>query len=146
MSTEHCYVDDLDNIKMNEIVLIGGRPLEVLDITRGLGKYNGHRSMITCHDINSSKIEEIVIKTRTVSVPFVQKKEYELLSMNDHNHSISYMDDDGGIRDQVIPECMREEEWVEDLKRCFINNSTVIVCIMSLCGEDHLIGYRTVSF
>ena len=134
------------DVRIGDIIIIKDHACIVYDImTSPLSRYGQQRAHIVGYDIfNNRKYEDYFGLSYTVHVPFIKHTEVELISVLDDG-SVSYIDDDGENRDDLILESEGEEEWVEDLKKADSEGKDILITVLTVMGKEKIVGFREVT-
>merc|ERR1711907_717167 len=86
-------------IRKGGFIMIKGNPCKVVDVATSKTGKHGHAK---CHFVainifNGKKAEELCPATHNAQVPFVTRKEYQVMSVDDEPY-VSLMDADGECR------------------------------------------------
>ncbi|KAF7597093.1 Eukaryotic translation initiation factor 5A [Aspergillus hancockii] len=111
------YPQQCSALRKNGHVVIKGRPCKIVDMsTSKTGKHGHAKVHLVALDIfTGKKLEDLSPSTHNMDVPFVNRKEYQLLDITDDGF-LSLMDDNGSTKDDVkVP----DNEVGEKINRMF---------------------------
>merc|ERR1712099_26837 len=93
----HVYPQQAGELRKGSHVMIKGHPCKVAEVsTSKTGKHGHAKAHIVALDIfTSKKYEDLCPTSHNVEVPFVKLTEYQLLSMDLQNGSVSLLLDSG---------------------------------------------------
>ena len=129
--------------KGDYIVLKDG-PCKIVETsTSKTGKHGHAKSKITAINIfTGSKVEDVLLSSHIVDCPFVKKKEFELVSIDD-NGFVTYLDENGDyVQDLKLPGKDELHEFVEDLKADFDKGLNIMLTICESMGKSQILGYK----
>tara|TARA_B100000073_G_scaffold219910_1_gene183022 strand:+ start:1140 stop:1613 length:474 start_codon:yes stop_codon:yes gene_type:complete len=129
-------------IKKGGYICIKGRPCKVVSIsTSKTGKHGHAKCNFVAIDIfTGKKLEDIVPSSHSTTVPNVFKTEYSLLDISDENY-LSLMDSNGEIREDLkMP--THPNELVEQIRKGFDNDDSLILYIYKAMNEEHVMSCR----
>ncbi|KAJ5678805.1 eukaryotic translation initiation factor 5A [Penicillium macrosclerotiorum] len=122
-------------LRKNGYVVIKNRPCKIIDMsTSKTGKHGHAKVHLVATDIfTGKKLEDLSPSTHNMDVPFVARKEYQLLDITD-DEFLSLMKDDGDTKDDVkLPEGELGERIVKMFKE---EEKDVNVIIQTAMGEE----------
>tara|TARA_Y100000768_G_C23984705_1_gene688043 strand:- start:3195 stop:3668 length:474 start_codon:yes stop_codon:yes gene_type:complete len=129
-------------IKKGGYICIKGRPCKVVSVsTSKTGKHGHAKCNFVATDIfTGKKLEDIVPSSHGTTVPNVFKTEYSLLDISDENY-LSLMDCNGEVREDLqMPK--HPDELVEQIRKGFDNDDSLILYIYKAMGEEHVMSCR----
>ncbi|KAL2218850.1 eukaryotic translation initiation factor 5A [Thermoascus aurantiacus ATCC 26904] len=116
-------------------VVIKGRPCKIVEMsTSKTGKHGHAKVHIVALDIfTGKKLEDLSPSTHNMEVPFVSRKEYQLLDITDDGF-LSLMDENGNTKDDVK---LPEGEVGEKITRLFKEEEKdTNVVVLTAMGEE----------
>merc|ERR1712115_365913 len=123
-------------LRKNGFVVIKNRPCKIVEMsTSKTGKHGHAKVHLVAIDIfTGKKLEDICPSTHNMDVPNVNRKDYQLIGLEDD--FLSLMDDGGDTRDDL--KCPDGE--VGDAIREAIDKEQEILCtVLKACGEECVI-------
>merc|ERR1711998_110418 len=98
----HTQPIEAGQIRKGGSIMIKGNPCKVVDVSTSKTGKHGHAK---CHFVavnifNGKKAEELCPATHNANVPFVNRKEYSVMGLEDEPF-ISLIDDDGNVREDL---------------------------------------------
>lgn len=124
-------------------VMIKDRPCKVIDIsTSKTGKHGHAKANIVAVDIfTGRKYEDVCPTSHNLEVPFVSRKEFQLVDIAGDGF-VSLLNDDGTTKDDLK---MPEGELGDQIKGDFNAGKDVLVTVQAACGEEQIISYKLVA-
>ena len=130
-------IDDNDNMMI--VYHIGERELDYGEVLMTLTGYDV---------FNHRTIEYRNYSYMRVTCPYVRRKEYDLIAIDDDN-TITYIDEDGNNKDDLQlnqpDHDGKEEEWVLDLKAAESKGEEISVMIIEAMGKMRVVGFRVIK-
>ena len=129
--------------KGDHIVLKGG-PCKIVETsTSKTGKHGHAKSKITAINIfTGHKVEDVLPSSHTVACPFIEKKEFELVSIDD-SEFVTYLNEKGDfVQDLKLPGKDELHEFVEELKQDFENGMNIMLTICDSIGKSQILSYK----
>ncbi len=129
-------------IKKGGYICIKGRPCKVVSISTSKTRKHGHAkcNFVAIDIFTGKKLEDIVPSSHSTTVPNVFKTEYSLLDISDENY-LSLMDSNGEIREDLkMP--THPNELVEQIRKGFDNDDSLILYIYKAMNEEHVMSCR----
>ena len=136
------YPKQCSAVRKNEFIMIKGRPCKVVEMsTSKTGKHGHAKVHIVALDIfTNKKLEDICPSTHNVEVPFVKRKEYQLLSVNDDGF-VSLMDlETCETKDDLR---LPEGDLGQQIKDAFEKDENgLLLTVVTACGEEAVLGWK----
>jgi len=126
-------------LRKNGFVMIKGRPCKIVEMsTSKTGKHGHAKVHLVALDIfTQKKYEDICPSTHNMDVPNVQRKDFQLLDVDDG--FLSLMDDGGNTRDDLkVP----EGEIGEEITNAIAEGRDIMCTVLSACGEEAVIATK----
>lgn len=126
-------------LRKNGFVNIQGRPCKIVDMSTSKTGKHGHAkvNLVGIDIFTGKKYEDICPSTHNMDVPNVNRKEFQLIDIEDG--FLSLMTDGGDTKNDV--KCPGEELG-EGLKKDFEAGKDLLVCVVSAMGEEHALSYK----
>ncbi|KAI9499111.1 eukaryotic translation initiation factor 5A [Zychaea mexicana] len=126
-------------LRKNGHVVIKGRPCKIVDMsTSKTGKHGHAKVHLVAIDIfTGKKLEDLSPSTHNMDVPNVQRKEYQVINVEDG--FLSLMLDDGDTKDDVK---LPDTNLGEQLQNDFDEGKDLLVTVVSAMGEEHALAYK----
>merc|ERR1712187_745737 len=101
--SSHTYPLQAGELRKGSHVMIKGHPCKVAEITTSkTGKHGHAKAHIVALDIfTSKKYEDLCPTSHTMDVPFVKRTEYQLLSADPDEGSVSLLLESGETKDDL---------------------------------------------
>merc|ERR1711915_639834 len=134
-------------IRKNGYIMIRGKPCKVVDVSTSKTGKHGHAK---CHFVATNiftgkKQEELCPSTHNAEVPFVARKDYQIMSIEDEPY-ISLMDIDSGEcrEDLQFPDATDDDaKVVENIKQYMeAGDCDVFATVLSACGQEKIIDVK----
>lgn len=125
-------------LRKNGFVNISGRPCKIVDMSTSKTGKHGHAkvNLVGIDIFTGKKYEDICPSTHNMDVPHVQRKEYQLIDIDDG--FLSLMTDSGETKADVkLP-----EEIGEALTKDFQAGKDLLVTVIAAMGEEHAMSYK----
>ena len=135
--------------KGGHILMKGDKPCKVIDIkVSKTGKHGHGKCRFTAIDIfDGSKHEDIIPSTHTAHIPFVTRKEYNVIGIDDEDF-ISMMNDDGDMKEDLQPPNW-PEKLGDDLREAITeaeeSGKTVVVSVIGAMGKEQITSFKVVE-
>lgn len=129
-------------LRKNGHVMIKGRPCKIVEMsTSKTGKHGHAKVHLVALDIfTGKKLEDICPSTHNMDVPNVKRKEYQLNDIDDD--FLNLMDDSGDTREDIK---LPEGELGEEIKAKHEAGESLLVTILTACGEEMAVGIKMVT-
>lgn len=123
-------------------VMIKGRPCKIVEMsTSKTGKHGHAKVHLVALDIfTGKKLEDICPSTHNMDVPHVKRKEYQLNDIDED--FLNLMDDNGDTREDIK---LPEGELGEEIKSKHDAGESLLVSILTACGEEMAVGVKMVT-
>ncbi len=108
--------------------------------TSKTGKHGHAKCNFTAIDIfTGKKYEDIIPSTHNTDVPFVVRREYSLVDVNED--FVSLMDEEGNCRDDIkLPDY--PDNFAREIRQQFETGKNYSVVVMSAMGHDQIVGIK----
>ena len=133
--------------KKGDYIVLKGGPCKIMETsTSKTGKHGHAKSKITAINIfTGSKVEDVLPSSHNVECPTVDKKEFELVNIEDDG-IVTYSNEEGEyLEDLKLPGPQEINDFVEDLKKDFSNGMNIILSITSAMGINQIVGYKEIK-
>ena len=133
------------SLQKGNYIIMENRPCKIIDIcTAKTGKHGSAKAHFIGIDIfNDKKYEYRATTSQNVDVPVVKKDEYQLINID--NNSVSYLDDKGNIKDDLIMPnlCDSDDELSDKLQEVFDkeNDKDIYISVLSAMGISAIKGF-----
>ena len=132
-------------LKHGSLVMIKGHPCKVVSFsTAKTGKHGAAKAMVTGIDIFTSNKYECTFSTSdNVDAPVVNRKEYNLINIDDEGF-MTLMDENGTMKEDLK---LPDDEWLKDVttrcKQIFESGEKeCLVTVVSAMEHEKLISVR----
>jgi len=136
------YPQQCSALRKNGYVMIKSRPCKIVEMSTSKTGKHGHAKvhMVGIDIFTSKKYEDICPSTHNMNVPNVNRKDYQLINIDDSYCSL--MDDGGDMKEDLkLPD---GELGVEIAKR-FKDGENFMVTVLSAIGEELIISTKTMT-
>merc|ERR1712088_752650 len=133
------YPKQCSALRKNEFVMIKGKACKIVDMSTSKTVKHGHAKvhMVALDIFTQKKYEDICPSTHNMDVPNVQRKDFQLLDVDDG--FLSLMDDGGNTRDDLkVP----EGEIGEEITNAIAEGRDIMCTVLSACGEEAVIATK----
>merc|ERR1712121_392880 len=123
-------------------VMIKGRPCKIVEIsTSKTGKHGHAKVHLVAIDIfTGKKLEDICPSTHNMNVPNVNRKDYQLVNIEDD--FVSLMDDAGETKEDLK---LPENDVGKEITEKFNKGETFMVTVLSAIGEEMIVGCKAMT-
>jgi len=129
-------------LRKNEHVLIKGRPCKIVEMSTSKTGKHGHAKvhMVGIDIFTGKKCEDICPSTHNMDVPFIKRKDYQLMSINDDGFvSLLDMDTLNEKNDLKLP----EGEMGTGIKDAYEKDESGILCtVVTAMGEEMILAFK----
>merc|ERR1711959_202049 len=142
----HTQPMEAGQIRKGGFIMIKGNPCKVVDVSTSKTGKHGHAK---CHFVainifNGKKAEELCPASHNAQVPFVTRKEYQVMSVDDAPY-VSLMDPDGECREDLqFPSGTSDDKDVSQKLIEYIEagDCDVMVTVLSACGNEKIVDVK----
>ena len=140
------YPCPCNDIKKGGHIMMKEKPCKVSEISVSkTGKHGHAKANIVGYDIfTNKKYEDIFPSSHNVDVPFIKKTEVELIALS-ADGTVTYTDEKGENRDDLILQSEEEDDWVVDLKKAEAEGKNILITIMEALGKEKIVSYREIK-
>ena len=140
------YPCPCNDIKKGGHIMMKEKPCKVSEISVSkTGKHGHAKANIVGYDIfTNKKYEDIFPSSHNVDVPFIKKTEVELIALG-ADGTVTYTDEKGENRDDLILQSEEEDDWVADLKKAEAEGKNILITIMEALGKEKIVSYREIK-
>merc|ERR1712241_602256 len=99
----HTFPQQAGEIRKGSHLMIKGRPCKCVEVsTSKTGKHGHAKAHIVAIDIfTGKKYEDLCPTSHNLDVPFVKKKEYQILTADAASGEVSLLNEDGSTKDDL---------------------------------------------
>jgi len=129
-------------LRKNGYVMIKNRPCKIVEMSTSKTGKHGHAKvhMVAIDIFTGKKLEDICPSTHNMSVPNVNRKDYQLNNIDDGFCEL--MDDNGDDKaDLRVP----DNDIGKEINEKFENGETFMVTVLSAVGEETIVGTKTMT-
>jgi translation initiation factor 5A len=130
-------------LRKNEHVLIKGRPCKIVEMSTSKTGKHGHAKvhMVGIDIFTGKKCEDICPSTHNMDVPFIKRKDYQLMSINDDDGFVSLLDMDTMIEKNDLK--LPEGEIGTGIKDAYEKDESGILCtVVTAMGEEMILAFK----
>merc|ERR1712232_1212928 len=149
------YPQQAGELRKGSHVMIKGHACKVAEVTTSkTGKHGHAKAHIVALDIfTQKKYEDLCPTSHNVSVPFVKRNEMQVLTADRSSGETSLLLENGETKDDLmLPFVVKVGEPTDDDKKisdeiCDImdkGEKDCVVIVQSACGEEKIIGCKTI--
>jgi len=126
-------------LRKNGHVLIKSRPCKIIEMSTSKTGKHGHAKvhLVGIDIFTGKKLEDISPSTHNMSVPYVQRTEYQLVNID--QDYLSLITPDGHTKDDV--KCP-EGDIGSDIQKGFDEGKDLIVTVVSAMDEEQAISFK----
>ncbi len=143
------YNSEAGQIRVGGYMCIKEKPCKVTAVsTSKTGKHGHAKCNFTALDIfTNKKYEDIIPATHNTTVPFVTRKDYDLIDISDDGF-LSVMDEEGEMREDVkLPE--HPDSYARDLQDAFEKaqeaGKTLSISVLSAMGHEQVMSHKELT-
>jgi len=136
------YPQQCSALRKNGYVMIKERPCKIVEMsTSKTGKHGHAKVHLVAIDIfTGKKLEDICPSTHNMNVPNVNRKDYQLVNIEDE--FVSLMDDGGDQKEDLkIP----DDDIGKEITEKFDKGETFMVTVLSAVGEERIVGLKALT-
>lgn len=134
------------SVRKGSYIMLKGFPCQVEDISISkTGKHGHAKARCTGKDIfTDKKYVDVFPTSHNVDCPFVKKQDYEMVDCeadenNNANGTVSYMDEEGEVKEIFIAE---NEELVGELVQLTEDDKNVMINVIIAMDKEMITGFR----
>jgi len=128
-------------LRKNGFVLIKGEPVKIVEMSTSKTGKHGHAKvhMVGIGIFDGKKLEDICPSTHNMNVPNVNRKEWQLVDIDDEGY-LNLMDDSGDCREDLKA---GDDKLADEIKAKFDDGEDVFVTVLSAMGREKVIACKT---
>merc|ERR1712036_148367 len=143
----HTVNSEAGQIRKGGHIMIKGNPCKVVDVSTSKTGKHGHAK---CHFVavnifTGKKQEELCPSTHNADVPFVSRRDYQVMSIDDVPY-VSLMDGDTGDcrEDLQFPDATDDDAKVVENIKAYMEagDCDVFATVLSACGQEKIIDVK----
>ena len=142
------YPVEAGSLKKGGYVMLKQRPCKIVEYTKSkTGKHGSCKAHIIGLDIFSDKkIEELVPTSHNIAVPYVERNEYQIVSVG-MSGALSLLTPSCELKiDLNLPKETEEDQKLADaIKQKFEDGKIIYVFVLSACGNEKVVQYRAID-
>ncbi|KAI6030292.1 initiation factor 5a [Pisolithus marmoratus] len=126
-------------LRKNGHVVIKGRPCKIVEMSTSKTGKHGHAKvhLVGIDIFTAKKLEEICPSTHNMDVPNVQRKEFQLVNIEDG--FLNLMSQDFNSKDDVkVP----EDPLGKEIKEAFKEDKDLLITVVSAMNEEAAISFK----
>jgi len=135
------YPVQCSSLRKNGFVMLKGRPCKVVEMSTSKTGKHGHAKvhLVGIDMFTNKKYEDLCPSTHNIDVPNIVRNDFQLVDISDDNF-VTLMTDKGDCRsDLKLPEGELGDKIREEVTK---EDSTVIVSVLSACGEEAIVSSK----
>ena len=143
------YPAEAGTLRKGSHVMIKGHPTKVSDIsTSKTGKHGHAKAHIVAIDIfTGKKYEDLCPCSHNVSIPFVKREEYTMLTADAETGAVSLLTEGGDCKDDLnLPTFVNigeptddDKKLTEEILKWLDEGKDFQVIVLSACGQEKII-------
>lgn len=140
------YPCPCNDIKKGGHIMMKEFPCKVSEISVSkTGKHGHAKANIVGYDIfTGKKYEDIFPTSHNVDVPFIKKTEVDLIAISG-DRTVTYTDENGENKDDLVLQADEEDDWVPDLIKAESEGKNILITVMQAMGKEKIVGFREVK-
>ena len=137
------YPAQCSSLRKGGHVLLKGRPCKIVEMSTSKTGKHGHAKvhLVGIDIFTSKKYEDICPSTHNMSVPHVNRTDFQLVDIEE-DEFCSLMDDDGNMKTDIK---LPDNELGKDIKTKFTNNEELIVSVVRSMKMEFICGVKRTS-
>merc|ERR1712188_358289 len=143
------YPMEAGQIRKGGFIMIKGNPCKVTDVSTSKTGKHGHAK---CHFVATNiftgkKQEELCPSTHNAEVPFVNRKDFQVMSIEDDPY-LSLMNDNGECREDLqFPDATDDDAKTTENIKAYMEagDCEVYVTVLSACGTEKIVDVKKSS-
>ena len=152
--SSHVYPQQAGELRKGSFVMIKGHPCKVAEISMSkTGKHGHAKAHIVALDIfTAKKYEDLCPASHNMSVPYVKKEEYQVLTADRDTGAVSLLiPTTGATKDDLnLPDVGGAGDPTDEDKKlakeiceaCDTGEKTVLAIVQGACGMEKIIGVK----
>lgn len=146
------YPVQAGDVRRGSHLMIKGHPCRCTDVSSSkTGKHGHAKSHIVAVDVfTGKKYEDLYPSSHYIEVPYVKRMEYQLLNVDPETGEVSLLHMSGNTKEDLnLPTFAKASEQTDDDRRlqrdiveAFELGKTVIVAVVSACGEEKIVEMK----
>ncbi|KAA6396179.1 MAG: putative eukaryotic translation initiation factor 5A [Streblomastix strix] len=139
-NADNCYPSPVGDIKKGGYIVYKGRPAKVIEtLSSKTGKHGHEKMRITAIDIfNENKYETIQPSSHKISVPEVDRSEYQLIDLTDDGFC-SLMLSNGSIREDLR---LPDGDIGDAIRKQYENEKILLLSSTKAMGLEQIMSFR----
>jgi translation initiation factor 5A len=131
-------------LRKNGYAILKGKPCKIVDMSTSKTGKHGHAkvNLVGIDIFDGKKYEDMSPSTHNMEVPFVSRKEFTLIDVNDEGY-LSLMDDAGEIRDDL--HCNGNPDLLAEIKKKFDAGEEMLVSVLGAMGREMPMAIKPVA-
>ncbi|KAL1284361.1 Eukaryotic translation initiation factor 5A-2 [Trichinella pseudospiralis] len=129
-------------LRKNEHALLKGRPCKIVEMSTSKTGKHGHAKvhLVGIDIFTGKKYEDVCPSTHNMDVPFVKRKDFQLMAINDDGYvALLDMDSFEEKSDLKLP----DGELGQQIKDVFEKDeSGILITVVSAMGEEAIMAYK----
>ena len=138
------YPREAGDCKKGDYIVLKGGPCKIVEThANNTGKHGHSKSKIIAINIfTGCKVEEVMPSSQQVECPEVEKKDFELVSI-EANDSVTFLNEKGEyIENLKLPGINQLNDFVSKLKKDYEKGMKILLSITKAMGKLQIVGYR----
>merc|ERR1711990_112580 len=133
------YPQQCSALRKGGHVMIKGRPCKIVEMSTSKTGKHGHAKvhMVALDIFTGKKLEDICPSTHNMDVPNVQRKDFQLLDVDDG--FLSLMDDAGDTRDDIK---LPEGELGDEIQERHASDESLLISVLAAMDEECAIAVK----
>lgn len=129
-------------LRKNEFVLIKGRPCKIVEMSTSKTGKHGHAkvNLVGLDIFTGKKYEDICPSTHNMDVPFVKRKDYQLMAIGDDGFvSLLDLETCEEKNDLKLPEGELGQQIRDALEK---DESGILCTVVAAMGEESILAFK----
>ena len=144
----HTVPQQAGSIKKNGFCMLKGKPCRVVDYsTSKTGKHGHAKAHIVGLDIfTGKKYEDMCPTSHNMEIPLVKRAEYQLINIDDG--FVTLLNENGDTKDDLHLPTDSDgnlDDVAKKIVELFESGNTVLVSVISACGQEKIISHKVVD-
>jgi len=132
-------------LRKNGYAILKGKPCKIVDMSTSKTGKHGHAkvNLVGVDIFEGKKYEDMSPSTHNMEVPFVSRKEYQLIDLNEDDGYLTLMADDGEMKEDL--HCNNNAELHAEIKAKIDAGEEAMITVLSAMDREIPISLKPVA-
>lgn len=141
------YPCEAGAVRKGSHVMLKGKPCKIVEISVSKTGKHGHAkcAFVGIDIFTNKKYEDMCPSTHNMDCPNVNRKEYQLLDLDQDNNNVSVLEENGNTKDDLnipLDSNGNPEEWCAEMFKMFEDGDSILVTVLSSMGQEKLVACK----